>query len=140
MEIRFYKADIYLQVEIQFYTHYKNMKISIKYFFSKCDKIQRKLGIWSYLLKKYLMGNSSFLCSDPLNVTFSFCTVSPTYWIWNLSQVLKVDNIRAMTMTVKINGTSRNNAILRSFACRAKCLLSTYKIQLSFTSFRFTFI
>ena len=31
------------------------MKFSIKYFFRKCDPIRRKLRIWSYLLKKFLM-------------------------------------------------------------------------------------
>ena len=33
----------------------QKMKLSIKDFFSKCDKIRRKLQIWSYLLKKFLM-------------------------------------------------------------------------------------
>ena len=42
-------------------------KFSIEDFFSKCDKIRRFLPIWSYLLKKSLMGN------------FNFCAVSP---IW----------------------------------------------------------
>ena len=40
------------------------MKFSIKDFFSKCDQIRRKLRIWSHLLKKYLMENFIFLCSD----------------------------------------------------------------------------
>ena len=35
----------------------KNMKFSIKDFFSKCDKIQRKLPIWSHLLNKSLIKN-----------------------------------------------------------------------------------
>ena len=38
------------------------MKFSIKDFFSKCD--QRFLGTWSYLLKKSLMKNFIFLCSE----------------------------------------------------------------------------
>ena len=33
------------------------MKFSIKYFFRKCDQIRKKLRIWSYLLKKFLMEN-----------------------------------------------------------------------------------
>ena len=37
------------------------MKFSIKDFFSKCDKICRKLWIWSHLLKKSLMENSFFV-------------------------------------------------------------------------------
>ena len=36
------------------------MKFSIKDFFSKCDQIRRKLGIWSYLLKKPLTENFIF--------------------------------------------------------------------------------
>ena len=39
----------------------KKIKSSINDFFSKCDQIRRKLGIWSYLLKKFLMENFS-LC------------------------------------------------------------------------------
>ena len=36
-------------------------KISIKYFFSKCDQIRRKMRIWSHLLKKSLTENFIFL-------------------------------------------------------------------------------
>ena len=36
------------------------MKFSIKDVFSKCDKIRRKLRIWSHLLKKFLMENLIF--------------------------------------------------------------------------------
>ena len=36
------------------------MKFSIKDFFSKCDQIR----IWSHLLKKSLMENFIFLCSE----------------------------------------------------------------------------
>ena len=39
---------------------YKQMKISIKDFISKCDQICRKLQIWSHLLKKSLMENFIF--------------------------------------------------------------------------------
>ena len=42
----------------------QKMKFSIKYFFSKCNQICRKLQIWSRLLKKSLMEN------------FIFCAVS----------------------------------------------------------------
>ena len=38
----------------------QKMKFSIKDFFSKCDQIRRKLGIWSHLLKKSLMKNCIF--------------------------------------------------------------------------------
>ena len=40
------------------------MKFSIKSFFRKCDRIRRKLRIWSQLLKKTLKEN------------FIFCTVT----------------------------------------------------------------
>ena len=44
----------------------QKMKFSIKYFFSKCDQISSFLRIWSHLLKKSLMENFIFLCSDIL--------------------------------------------------------------------------
>ena len=40
------------------------MKLSIKDFFSKCDQIPRKLPTWLHFLKKSLIGNLPFLCSD----------------------------------------------------------------------------
>ena len=40
------------------------MKFPIKDFFSKCNQIRRKPRIWSQLLKKFLMENFIFLCSD----------------------------------------------------------------------------
>ena len=42
----------------------QKMKFSIKAFFSKCDQIRRKLWIWLHLLKKSLMENFIFLCSE----------------------------------------------------------------------------
>ena len=42
------------------------MKFSIRDFFSKCDKIRRKLRIWSHLLKKSLMENFIFCAVIPL--------------------------------------------------------------------------
>ena len=35
----------------------QKMKFFIKDFFSECDKIRKKLRIWSHLLKKSLMEN-----------------------------------------------------------------------------------
>ena len=40
--------------------HWTKMKFFIKSFFSKCNQIQRKLRIWSHLLKKSLMENVVF--------------------------------------------------------------------------------
>ena len=42
------------------YNTSQKMKFSIKYFFSKCDQICRKLWVWSHLLKKSLMENFIF--------------------------------------------------------------------------------
>ena len=51
--------------------HYiKKMKFSIKYFFSKCDQIRRKLQIWSHLVKKSLMENFIF-CAVMIKQHFS---------------------------------------------------------------------
>ena len=41
-------------------TLHKKMKFSIKYFFSKCDQVRRKLRIWSHLLKKSSTENFIF--------------------------------------------------------------------------------
>ena len=46
----------------------QKLKFSIKDFFSKCDKIRRKMRLWSHLLKKSLMENFIF-CA----VTFPWC-------------------------------------------------------------------
>ena len=52
----------------------QKIKFSIKYFFSKCEQIRRKLRIWSHLLKKSLIGN------------FIFCAVIN----WEKAEVQKV--------------------------------------------------
>ena len=38
----------------------QKMNFPIKDFFSKCNQIRNKLGIWSHLLKKTLMKNFIF--------------------------------------------------------------------------------
>ena len=53
-------TDRHIKVLLANYTLYIKIKFSIKDFSSKCDQIRRKLRIWSYLLKKYLMENSIF--------------------------------------------------------------------------------
>ena len=40
---------------------YTKSEVLLENFFSKCDRIRRKLQFWSYLLKKSLMGNFIFL-------------------------------------------------------------------------------
>ena len=47
------------------------MKFFIKDFFSKCDKIHRKLRIWSHLLKKSLIGNFIF-CAVQRSITIHY--------------------------------------------------------------------
>ena len=42
----------------------QKMKFYIKDFFSKCDQIRSFLLIWSHLLKRSLMENFIFLCSE----------------------------------------------------------------------------
>ena len=42
----------------------QKMKFSIKDFFSKCDQVNRKLRIWSQLLKKSLIENFVFRAVD----------------------------------------------------------------------------
>ena len=46
----------------------QKMKFFIKSFFSKCDKIRRKLRIWSHLLKKSLMENFIFCAVYSINI------------------------------------------------------------------------
>ena len=44
----------------------QKMKFSIKYFFSKCNQIRRKLRTWSHLLNKSLIENFIFCVVRPL--------------------------------------------------------------------------
>ena len=39
------------------FTTAQKIKFSIEDYFNKCDRIRRKLRIWSHLLKKFLMEN-----------------------------------------------------------------------------------
>ena len=49
----------------------QKMKFSIKGFFSKCEKIRRKLRIWSHLLRKTLISRISRLLS-PFQASIHF--------------------------------------------------------------------
>ena len=49
----------------------QKVKFSLKDFFSKCDQIRSFLRIRSHLLKKSLMENFIFFCSEKGNFTFS---------------------------------------------------------------------
>ena len=62
------------------------MKFSIKDFFIKCDQTRMKLLIWSHLLKKSLMENFIFLCSEIfVNSFWIKCLTSRVmkYKIWS---------------------------------------------------------
>ena len=52
----------------------QKMKFSIKDFFSKCDQIRSFLGIWSHILKKFLLGNFIFLCSAKVSFLWHLFT------------------------------------------------------------------
>ena len=54
------RYSIFLLLTLPINTTAQKMKFSIKYFFSKCDQIRRKLRIWSHLLEKSLMDNFIF--------------------------------------------------------------------------------
>ena len=55
----------------------QKMKFSIKYFFSKCDQIRRKLWIWSHLLKKSLIENFIFCAVIYFSIiVFIFITIN----------------------------------------------------------------
>ena len=61
----------------------QKIKFSIKDFFSKCDQIRRKLRIWSYLLKKFLMESLIFCvvsCKIIVLKNFSKFTGKHLWW------------------------------------------------------------
>ena len=64
----FWKQYTVIKAVTETFTVYtaQKMKFSIKYFFSKCDQVCRRLPIWSHLLKKSLMENSIF-CAVIMN-------------------------------------------------------------------------
>ena len=60
-------------------------EVPIRDSFSKCDQIHRKLRIWSYLLKNFLMENFIFCAVDP-----SICL--SRVFLWNRSSnIIKCD-------------------------------------------------
>ena len=53
------------------------MKFSIKDFFKKCDKIRRKLQIWSHFQRKSLTENLIFVqCDQEKSINFQFFVIS----------------------------------------------------------------
>ena len=86
----------------------QKMKFSIKYFFSKCDQILRKLRIGSHLLKKYLMEN------------FIFCAVSQPW-----TYIRRLEDIQDILCKFNINPVFSEKKLLpwRSFIRRRTSLL-----------------
>ena len=63
---------------IRLFTPCTKMKFSIEDFFSKCYQINRKLRIWSCLLKKSLMENFIF-CALTIHTILSFFCLLTTW-------------------------------------------------------------
>ena len=78
VEIEYIKCTFYklttMHSKVYKFTKIKNtaqkMKFSVKDFFSKCDRIHRKLRIWSHLLKTSLTENFIF-CAVKVSPGFS---------------------------------------------------------------------
>ena len=49
------------------------MQFSIKDFSSKCNQIRRNMGIWSYLLEKFLIENFIFCAVIGSTTDVSYC-------------------------------------------------------------------
>ena len=59
----------------------QKIKFSIKDFFSKCDQFQKKIRVWSHLLKKFLMEN------------FIFCEASILISVFNKQAVWSYEKV-----------------------------------------------
>ena len=60
---------------LEFKEHFTRNEVflHLKDFLSRCDQIRRKLGIWSFLLKKYLMENFTFCRVEQIHVFLCKC-------------------------------------------------------------------
>ena len=77
------------------------MKFSIKDYLSKCDQIRSKLPIWSHLLKKSLMENLIFLCSE----------IEDNSKIQKIIQILSQD-IQSMALYSKVSNFINSGNLL----------------------------
>ena len=82
----------------------QKMKFSIEEFFSKCDQIRSFLRIWSHLLKKSLMENFIFLCSD---ISFSDIVLDIRYSVFTSFQRAKY----SARITVRLRFYALDNII-----------------------------
>ena len=62
----------------------------MKDFFSKHDQIRKKLGIWSHLLKKYLMENFIFCALS----TFSYEAIQTVIKVLENGKIFKFLNLK----------------------------------------------
>ena len=83
----------------------QKLKFSIKNFFSKCDKIDRKLRIWSHLLKKSLMKNFIFFAQSKWKWHFP-------YLICMLQSIRKIFLILIFIIWRHIVGFERSAPVL----------------------------
>ena len=83
----------------------QKLKFSIKNFFSKCDKIDRKLRIWSHLLKKSLMKNFIFFAQSKWKWHFP-------YLICMLKSIRKIFLILIFIIWRHIVGFERSAPVL----------------------------
>ena len=71
----------------------QKMKFSVKDFFSQCDQIRRKQCIWSCLLKKSIMKNFIFLCSEGSYLYIVFFLNHCTMFHFELHPILNRVNV-----------------------------------------------
>ena len=73
-------------------------KFFIKDFFSKCDKMHRKLWIWSHLPKKFLIGNFIFLCSELSGLVCSWNSLTDSFMsqdvYWIASYIINIRSVK----------------------------------------------
>ena len=70
----------------------KEMRFSIKDFFSKCHQVRRKLRIWSHLLKKSLMENFIFCAVNAVRLE-SYKSIKISKHLFNkFSNIVKKKN------------------------------------------------
>ena len=87
------------------------MKFSVKDFFSKCDKIRRKLRILSHLLKKFLMVNLIF-CAD--------CGQHYGWCLWNASSHKKPSSQLQLSSLLSCNAQKQPPEVFYENRCSWK--------------------
>ena len=86
------------------YSTAQKMKFSIKDFFSICERIRRKLRIWSHLLRKSLMENFIFcavLIHSSIIWKFHYWHCLNNYLSWVFRVINKVKNQRILETFIR---------------------------------------